>query len=362
MTDLIDQDKLKSYLFFELGADERRTLEERFFEDNDLFYEVMELENDLVDRFVSNNLSAEDKNRFEKSLASSPERREKIANANALKSFIKEEIREAEEVAAVAATQREIIEDAPTLWQKIIEFFTFKMPVMQYATAALLLVLTFGTGYLLYERVQMSREMARIKNEQQQKLEAIEKQEKQLQERLEQIQQTEKDLENQLENKNGQTDILSSELDQIRRDKQNAEREQNRLKDELEKLRKDRNLPPAPKNQPRRPPQPTITTIILSPYGSKGPGGGVKSVKVTENTSQVSATLQIPKESQGETFTAQFKGSTLASNIKPARTKAGNRSITIRIPAQQLSANEENVIRVTGSDGEQITYIFRPNK
>ncbi|MCB1025586.1 MAG: hypothetical protein KDB79_14410, partial [Acidobacteria bacterium] len=77
-------EEMKRFVFHELSIEEREIFEERFFLDEDFFYDLLELENRLVDDFVRGKLKGSDLKRFEASLEKSEERRQKVANAIAL--------------------------------------------------------------------------------------------------------------------------------------------------------------------------------------------------------------------------------------------------------------------------------------
>jgi TolA-binding protein len=351
MTDSMDREKLKSFLFFELNDDERQALEERFFEDETLFYELMELENELVDRYVGEDLTDADRTRFERSLESSPERREKVANATALHAFI------AEETSAAAAVRTETAEPGESLWAKIAAFFTFKMPVMQYATAALLLLLTGGMAFLIYERVNLGNRLADLENERRQQLEELQRRENELDERLKRIEQREKDLQNQLRNDNGQTNDVDRKLEELQEEKQKTESEQNRIRDESEKLKRNRDAPSGANKRAPGPPKPTITTILLTPYvGSRG-GPNDKIPEIDPEVTSVSANLQIPKEAADVTYTVTFNGAAVKQNVKP---EGGTLNVTVSTAG--LTPGVDNLIRAVGSNGRRITYVFRVKK
>ena len=91
MTETSQTEELKRYIFDEMDETERENLDERFFEDSELFYEYVELKNDLTDLYARNLLKGEDLQRFERSLAKTPAGREKIAIARTLQTLADEE-------------------------------------------------------------------------------------------------------------------------------------------------------------------------------------------------------------------------------------------------------------------------------
>lgn len=339
-------EEMKRFLFHELSDAERESLEERFFTDENFFYDLMELENSLVDAYARGELAGDDLKRFEASLEKSPERHEKIANAIALISLVKEEKQTAQNPVAITETQ-------PTFWEKIASFFT--LSAMQYASAALVMLLAVAAGFLLYERFQLREELAEYRENQRQ-LEELQKQEQNLQNQLREIQEREQALQKQIGEKQDESEILNQELES-----EKAERE--RLESELQRLRNlRRNLPPEtqPENQP---PPPTIATVVLLPFSGArdGSANNIKTIKISPNVKSVTTTLQLPKEATAETFSVRFGGNVLALNRKPRATKSGIRFLTVTIPANHLSTAEDNVIAVIG-DEVRYNYVLKVQK
>lgn len=351
-TETKNQEEMKRYLFHETSAGERQTLEERFFADDDLFFELVDLENDLVDRYARRELKADELARFERSLSVLPERREKAANAAALQKFILEEKQ------TVIIPAANVVEEKQTVRQNVFNLFGFRMPILQLAGAAMLVLLAVGVGYLLFERARINEELARLRGESEQSggVVELERRENALQEQIKQANEREQNLQNQITNERGQSDILDTELERERGEKLRLERE-------IEILRKQKsNLPPV---EPKEiaPPAPTIATIILSPVtGGKGVTGDVKTIKISADTAKIAATLQIPKESTGETFSVKLDGAPVAENLKAQKTKQGSRFVNISLPAQKLSPDKENLLTVTGDDESRYNYIFRLQK
>ena len=87
----IEFELLKRYLYDELNEAEREKLENDFFLNDELFFEVLELENRLIDQYAKGRLSADEIVRFESSLEKFPDRKQKVANATALQTYIEEE-------------------------------------------------------------------------------------------------------------------------------------------------------------------------------------------------------------------------------------------------------------------------------
>lgn len=335
-TEASDSEELKRYLFFEADETERGRLEQRFFDDDGLFYELLDLENDLTDRYMRNELDETDKRRFASSLEKSPERRAKLANAKSLQSFIKEE-------KSVFIVEQE----QSNFWERTKLFFRLSAANVQYAAAALIFLLFVGIAFLIFERQRDARELGRLRENENQRTAELQSQEQSLKEQIKTVAEREQNLQIKLAEERGQTDILTGELEREQSEKARLERE-------LENLKRQKQLP-------AQSIAPTMATVILAPIGGKG-AGNAKIISINQNTTKIAATLQIPQDSAAETFSVRLNSALLAESLKPSRTKSGNKFIRVSFPAQNLSSEKENLISVTGGDGSRYNYALRRQK
>src|SRR5690349_16655510 len=135
-------EQIDEYLFNEMSAEAREKFEDRFVDDNDLFFQIADRENELVDSYNAGNLQGNLLGRFERSLAASPARQAKIANSRVLKEFIRDE--RAEHGAITIAERRGVIE-------RIADLLAFNSPSFQFASIGLILILAVVSIFLLTE-------------------------------------------------------------------------------------------------------------------------------------------------------------------------------------------------------------------
>ena len=84
--------EIRKYLLGNIQAeDKRRKIEERLMLDDDYFEEVLIEEEELIQDYVDDQLSADERQRFEKHFFISEERRQKINFARALRRYINEQ-------------------------------------------------------------------------------------------------------------------------------------------------------------------------------------------------------------------------------------------------------------------------------
>jgi anti-sigma-K factor RskA len=72
------------YLLGQMSADERADFETAYLNEDDVFQELVALENDLVDRYVLGDLSPAHRKQLEHSLQNNPARREAVETARSL--------------------------------------------------------------------------------------------------------------------------------------------------------------------------------------------------------------------------------------------------------------------------------------
>ena len=84
--------KIRKYLLGNIQVeDERRKIEERLMLDDDFFEELSIQEDELIQDYVDDQLSTDERRRFEKHFFISEERRSKIRFARALRRYINEQ-------------------------------------------------------------------------------------------------------------------------------------------------------------------------------------------------------------------------------------------------------------------------------
>jgi len=90
------QQTVRHYLLGELTPEDSSQVEERLLIDDDFYHELLAGEDDLIDDYLSSELSAEGKRLFDNHFMTTPERREKLRFARGLKKYVSQ-------VGAVAA-------------------------------------------------------------------------------------------------------------------------------------------------------------------------------------------------------------------------------------------------------------------
>lgn len=328
------------YLLGEMSENEREAVEERMFADGDFFADLLELENDLTDSFVRGRLSEVDRQRYEKSLEKFPERREKLANAAALREFIRLE-NDSANIETVG------------FWEKVRAFFAVNSFAAQAVFAALLLMMTISAGYLLYDRYRLNQQLAELKNKQDVQQQS---QETELEKQLDEVREREKTLQAELSNSQTELNNKQTQTVELREQIASEQSERQRLEKELEDLRRKREnqTPDSPKNK-SAPPQTVFAGVFLSSVsGGKGGSTDVKYLEIGHDVSNIRLTLQIPPESMARKFSVSLNDAKVISNVNLRNGK----SVMINIPANKFKFGGENRITLNAVGGGSFDYLL----
>lgn len=324
---LSDEEEIKRYLFRELSQSETERFEERLFEDSGYFYDVLGLEDDLVDRYALGKLSGADLERFEKSLRNSPGRREKVAGAVALQRRVAEERR----AQAATVTSPAAAAARASFWERLVGLFRLQSPALRYAAVSLMLLFASGFIFLAVERVRLGRELARLRAPETQR------REEELQKQVAEATEREAELRRQLESESGRSEVLSEQLGA-----ESAERE--RLQRELERLRRERGDEAVP------PGRAIVASVFLMPAGTRG-AGGAGELTVGKNVGRVAIVLELE---QGLTSDGPFKvevnGRVFATGIRPRRLRSGRLGVRFTVPPRNLAEGMNRIVLRNESD------------
>lgn len=143
---------LRKYLLGELSESERSQLANQYFVDENLFDELLDVENELLDQYARGQLQPAETKNFREYLASLPDGRTKLATAYTLNKARTSPLTFSEErqAAAVAAL--------PSRWQSL-------RHIPQYVAVVIIFALLCGLAYLLTSRRALRREVEQLRAE-----------------------------------------------------------------------------------------------------------------------------------------------------------------------------------------------------
>ena len=290
----LTEQKIVSYLLGELSEQEQIAIEDRAFADQQVLQEILAVEQDLLDDYVSGDIPEDKRRNFETHFLASDERKKKVAFAQALAAVVN---KPQEQPAAVIAAP-----PASSWRTRLTAFFT--RPVTAYAFAAACLVLFVVGAWLVLDRIRLRSELAQLRSNQDSQ--------------LAQRQQLERNLAN--------------------------ERQKN------EELLASRGTPPTqtptPDIVPNTPPQtptptsPSIATLALLPGMSRG-GASVPQVSLARDATLLRLQIGIDPQESYQRYRVELRNGkgqqVLAQGNLIARTGRNSRNITANVPTTALA-------------------------
>jgi hypothetical protein len=154
-----DDGLIRRYLLSQLAEDEREQLEERMMADNSFFDAVVLAEDEMVEEYVQGELSASERAGFEASFLSTPEGRQQVTYAKALRKYLSPTLNAEERVGEAPAAKRQIVErplSAGLLTKKnaglpgrVNRPWIFFRPSFAIPSVAMLLLALLGLSYFI---------------------------------------------------------------------------------------------------------------------------------------------------------------------------------------------------------------------
>jgi len=128
-------EEVRRFLLGELSEEERAAFEDRFLSDEDLSAQALVVEDELIESYLHNELSAQDRKKFETAYLNNPRRRERVVALKAV-------------VAAANAEPQPLREKSLSLWARLREYVVFKNAFPRYALAGLALIAMIAAAWL----------------------------------------------------------------------------------------------------------------------------------------------------------------------------------------------------------------------
>ena len=286
----LSEQNIREYLLGELSEQEQVEIEDRAFEDQSVLQEILAVEQDLIDDYVSGDIPEEKRHGFKTHFLASAERRKKVAFAKALTAVVNE-------------SPAPVI-DVPTgpSWRTKFAAF-FARPVTAYSFAAASLLLFVVGSWLIIDRTRLNSELAQLRSAQETQ--------------IAQVRQLEKDLANE----------------RLRNDELMANRGTTPQQT------------PTPENQPQSPPQPTtpispvVVALSLFPGISRG-SNSVPQLSIAKDVNLVRLQIGIDPLEIYRSYRVELRtergARVLTQGNLAARAGRKGRSIALSVPANAL--------------------------
>lgn len=316
------EQNMTRYLLGELSAAEQVLLEERYFTDPQVFDQVVQVENELVDAYVREQLPPTVRAQFEQCYLSHPTRRERVKFAEALATKIDRQ----EETASTAAPTIEAI----SWWRKIFPSWNGqRWRLAAVAVASLLIML--GGIWLVVTTTRLRQELQETQAQRQRE----EQRQSELEQRDRESQQRQRELEQQVAGERERAEAAAAELERLRAQQQNPQ------------------LKPTPTVSSA----PAFVSLVLAVGGVRGADtGSPATLVIPSGTQQVRLQLSL-KERNYPSYQAVLQavgGPEIFSRqgLKPKAASSGA-GFVLTVPAGKF-ANGEYILTLRGrsQDGE----------
>lgn len=283
---MLDENIAKRFLLGQLSPDEQGRIEELAFDDPDSFQLLQAAEDDLIDEFVYDDLSYEERERFQEYYLAQPGRREDVRIAGALREYFDRE------------------QPVPSLWERLRKWFHFgATPLIPVVVKAAIIITAAAIGLVgLIPRI-LRPGFTPVTQVQPQQPPALPLP------------------------TNTTSETPSQPAPQLAH------------KDDQKKPSRPANRQPS-----------MVAAILLTPGGAARSGGEVTKVSLTSTTKHLDLYLIDGASYRSYQATLEHNGKTIQpwSNLKPTRIISGGKGIRIAIPFDRLKASQRYRIVLEG--------------
>ena len=143
-----DKQNIICYILGELSEEERDKFEENYFNDDEAFQELEVIESELIDDYVRESLSSQEKSRFESKFLTTIKRRERVEFARLLMKSVQQNSLATSPIITENTTKPTIEKRAS--WQELLtNYFLSQINLLRWSTVLALLITIIGSGWLL---------------------------------------------------------------------------------------------------------------------------------------------------------------------------------------------------------------------
>ncbi len=281
---------IQRYLLGELPESEEVVLEQAYFHDQQLFEQIVEVENDLVDKYARGLLSPGMRDRFRDHYLDHPQRLERARFAEALRA----KVDETRDVEAPSSTE--------TFWDRLSA--ALRSPRLAWAFSIAVLLFAVLAGWFLIETTRLRQELARTESDRVAR------------------EGRERDLQQQVTNERQRADKLSEELERLRVQQGAA----------------------SPSPSPEDKLASTFATLVLTIGGTRSTDGGLPAVlRIPAGTEQVRLQLNL-RENYYLRYQAVLKsadGKTILTSRRLTTTnKKSGATLGLLVPARMFTSGD----------------------
>ena len=154
--------KLRHYLLAMLSEEKQNEIEEHFFTDDEYFENMLAAEDELVEAYVSGELSQRERKRFEECLLPKSKWQQKIANIRALKHVVNKE------KVSVSSEKMALFERFTDWWRDFTASFFEQKMVIGLSYAAILVIIILSSVWIGRQFQNFQKKIVNLETEQNQ--------------------------------------------------------------------------------------------------------------------------------------------------------------------------------------------------
>jgi hypothetical protein len=162
-----ERETVRRYLLGQAPLEDSSRVEERLLTDSEFYRELLIVEDELIDQYLSGELSAPERESFEPHFLLPPERQQKLRFARSLKRYVSS-VGAAQPNESVATNESseyaaEVAEHPPKK-RPFFSFLPFGNPIVSYALAATILLMVGGASWIVFKnwRTPAPRQPGRV--------------------------------------------------------------------------------------------------------------------------------------------------------------------------------------------------------
>ena len=333
-TDLNSDKLITRFLLGELSEEQQIEIEDRAFSDQEFLAGITAVENDLIDEYVRDEMSQNDRRRFESRFLASESRRKRVEFARALTRVMSEtRVTERETPTVIART---------VSWRDALAAFIHGLhPAGRVALAAAMLLILIGGAWLITETLRLRTQLSHLQAQQQSQPSGASE--------------DRQALEQQLAVERRRSEELAAQLDREKQQRAQTDESLRRLSESV--------------NRPDETPRPIIASLMLLPGISRGASTQPKLV-LPSNATVAQIQIGIDPEEEYKNFGIELRAisgrSVWTRDNLTARNTRGGRAVRLALPASVLNSGEYELrlkgVTATGGTEDVGFYYFAVTK
>jgi hypothetical protein len=148
-----EQGTIRLYLLGQASPEDSSWLEEELLTDGELFQELLVAEDELIDQYISDQLTPTDRVSFKTYFLLAPERRQKLQFGKALRKYVNlvgTSVQLEADAAENVSDEKPDVAKPPPKKRGVFSFLPFSNPIVSYSLAAAILLIAIGVSWVVF--------------------------------------------------------------------------------------------------------------------------------------------------------------------------------------------------------------------